>query len=171
LSTLTRKQLEAGSWLAVVRAYHACNRRYARLLEAFGLTVTQFDVLAAVRTLGPDAMPRAIADELVVTRGNITGVLHRLQERGLVSTRAHVRDGRSFVCQLTPDGEALLGKARAAAAAFIEEQLAPFGDAELEHTWQQMERMREHLASVDPQAIIRRTRSPQTGSHRSPSPT
>ena len=152
-----RKQLEAASWLAVVRAYQACNRRYARLLEAFGLTVTQFDVLTAVRALGPEAVPGAIADQLVVTRGNVTGVLHRLQEHGLLTTRAHARDGRSFICQLTPKGETLLLRARTAAAAFIEEQLAPFDDAELEYTRQQMERMREHLGSIDPEAIIRRT--------------
>ena len=155
----TRNQLESASWLAVVRAYQACNRRYAQLLDAFGLTITQFDVLSAVRALGPEAVPGNIAEALVVTRGNVTGVLQRLQDRGLLMTRAHARDGRSFVCELTPEGRTLLLEARAAAAGFITEQLAPFDDRELESTRRQMERMREHLADLDPDAIVRRTRS------------
>ncbi len=162
MTASTRRQLEAGSWLAVVRAYQACNRRYAQLLHAFDLTIAQFDVLTAVGALGAGAVPKAIADELVVTRGNITGVLHRLRERGLLETRAHARDGRSFVCTLTPAGESLLERARAAASAFIQEQLAPFGDEELADTRRQMERMRRHLQTLDPDAIVRRTQEPST---------
>ncbi len=50
-----RSKLQTRSWFAVVSAYQECHRRYARLLDAFGLTVTQFDVLLAVRRLGPRA--------------------------------------------------------------------------------------------------------------------
>ena len=72
-----RQQLEASSWFAVVRAYQECNRRYAQMLEHFDLTIPQFDVLTAIRRL-PAATPKQIADELVVTRGNISGLLQRL---------------------------------------------------------------------------------------------
>lgn len=149
-----RKKLEVASWFAVVRAYQECNRRYAQLLKSFDLTIPQFDVLSAVRQLDADATPRAIADELVVTRGNITGVLQRLQERSLLATRHHAHDGRSFVCTLTSTGSALLEEARAAAAAFVKNQLEPFDDRELRETEKQMTRMRLHLQSMDPDEII-----------------
>ncbi len=153
-----RKKLQESSWFAVVRAYQECNRRYAQLLHEFDLTIAQFDVLGAVETLGERAMPNAIADELVVTRGNVTGVLQRLKERGLLATRSHERDGRSFICELTSAGSDLLRQARSSAAIFIDQQLAPFDDTELKHTETQMNTMRMHLQTIDPPAIARRVR-------------
>lgn len=148
-----RQKLQASAWLAVVRAYQECNRRYAQMLQSFDLTVAQFDVMNTIHTLADHAVPKAIADQLLVTRGNITGVLRRLQDRGLVTTREHARDARSFVCDLTPDGERLFLDARAAAARFVAEQLAPFTDAELRDTERQMKRMRAHLQTIDPDAV------------------
>ena len=148
-----RQSLEASSWLAVVRAYQECNRRYTQMLDHFELTIPQFDVLSAIRRHDPSATPRLIADDLVVTRGNITGVLHRLQERGLVRTRAHETDGRSFYCELTPVGRRLLDKARRAATRFITFQLSEFSDEELEYTETSMTRMLAHLGTLDPARI------------------
>ena len=152
--TVSRRKLEASSWLSVVRAYQECQRRYTRLMEAFGLTTPQFDALNAIARLGEDATPKAIASELVVTRGNITGVLHRLEDAGLVATRANEADGRSFICLLTDKGVSLLQDARRAAAAFIREQLAPFSDKELVETESRMCRMRAHLMNIDPEAVV-----------------
>ena len=149
-----RRKLQASSWFAVVRAYQECTRRYSQLLKGFDLTIPQFDVLSAIHQLADQATPKAIADELVVTRGNITGVLHRLQERGLIRTRHNEQDGRSIVCELTPDGRELLKKARGAAALFIDAQLTPFDDATLRETEDQMKRMRSHLQTIDPDAIF-----------------
>ncbi len=159
MSTAERAKLQTTSWMAVVRAYQECTRRYAQLLHGFGLTIPQFDVLNAVTQLGDGATPKAIADRLVVTRGNITGVLHRLQDHGLLRTRTHEHDGRSFVCELTDAGNARLSQAHKAAAAFIAEQLAPFDDDALRFTEDNMNRMRAHLKTIDPDAIVARVRT------------
>ncbi len=150
---MNRLKLEARSWLAVIRAYQECTRRYAQLLAHYELTAPQLDVLTAINKHAPEATPKAIAEELVVTRGNITGLLNRLHERGLIDTRQHATDGRSFVCELTDDGRALLQRAMAAGGAFITEQLAIFDDSELEMTMQQMQRMEAHMREMDPDAI------------------
>lgn len=153
MSQSERKKLEASSWFSVVRTYQECTRRYAQMLHAFDLTLTQFDVLNAVRELGDAAMPKAIADRLVVTRGNITGVLHRLQERDLLRTRNNEHDGRSFYCELTSSGAALLDVARQATAVFIDRQLAPFSNDDLRVTERHMNKMRSHLMTIDPDTI------------------
>ncbi|MEL7538206.1 MAG: MarR family transcriptional regulator [Pseudomonadota bacterium] len=152
----SRQKLEAASWFAVVHAYEECRRRYSQMMKAFGLTVPQFDVMSAIARLGDAAQPKVIADDLVVTRGNITGVLHRLEENGLLRTRSNKEDGRSFICELTADGMALLEKARAAGTHFIREQLAPFDDAALRHTEEQMNAMHDHLQTIDPDRIVAR---------------
>lgn len=153
MTNASRQQLETGSWLAVVRAYAECNRRYARMLAHFDLTIPQYDVLSAILKLGPQATPRRIADELLVTRGNVTGLIQRLGQRGIITTRDHDSDGRSFVCEFTPAGSDTLKQARAAAARFIRQQLAVFDDAELEATRDMMTRMRTHLHNLDPDSL------------------
>ncbi len=151
-----RKKLEASSWFAVVRCYQECTRRYARLMQGFDLTIPQFDVLTAIHKLGAEATPKAIADELLVTRGNITGVLHRLQDHGLLSTRVNEQDGRSFVCELTDQGRTLFRQARLAASLFIDRQLAPFSDEELRESEEQMNRMYRHLHTIEPEHLAER---------------
>lgn len=154
-----RLKLQASSWLAVVRSYHECNRRYTQLLRGFDLTIPQFDVLNAILNNDADATPKRIADELVVTRGNITGVLQRLQERRLVRTRHHDNDGRSFVCELTASGKKLLKRARTAASIFITRQLSPFDDETLRETEELMKRMHRHLQTIDPEEILAKVAS------------
>lgn len=153
MNTSPRRRLEASSWFAVVRAYQACHLRYAQLLRQFDLTVPQFDALSAIHQLDEHATPMAIAERLVVTRGNITGVLRRLQDSGLVTTRSNQQDGRSFVCALTRRGAARLQAARTAASAFVEQQLAPFDTDTLQLTETLMNDMTRHLQTLDPVAI------------------
>ncbi|NND57052.1 MAG: MarR family transcriptional regulator [Xanthomonadales bacterium] len=154
MSDSKRMKSETSSWLAVVRAYQECNRRYSQMLAGFDLTVPQFDVMNSISALGDSATPKAIAERLIVTRGNITGVLHRLQDHSLVVTEQHDSDGRSFVCKLTKRGAARLAQARQAATIFIGKQLAPFNDARLVDTERTMTRMFEHLQTIEPEEII-----------------
>lgn len=158
-----RIKWQALSWFAVVRTYQECNRRYAALLRHYDLTVTQFDVLNAILRLGTDATPHAIAEQLVVTRGNITGVLRRLQDHGWVQTRRHNADGRSFVCDLTAAGHRQVERARRGAALFIDQQLSPFTDEDLRQTREQMDLMRAHLLTMDPDAIVRQAEAAEVG--------
>ncbi len=153
---VSRQKLEASSWIAVVRAYQECNRRYTQLLAGFELTIPQFDALNAIARLGTGATPKAVAAELVVTRGNLTGVLHRLEDAGLIRTRANEVDGRSFVCVVTRAGTRRLERARRAAALFVHEQLSPFSDTDLRRTEAQMATMQEHLKTIDPDELAAR---------------
>jgi DNA-binding MarR family transcriptional regulator len=153
-----RGRLQTRSWFAVVGAYQECHRRYARLLAAHGLTVTQFDALLAVGRLGEAATPAAIAEMLVVTRGNLSGVFDRLRGRDLITIRPSEQDRRSYTVSLTAAGEHALAGAQRAAAAFIDRQLAPFDDDELRQTEAIMNRMRDHLLTLDPDRIAEAAR-------------
>ena len=152
-------RLQASSWIAVVETYQECNRRYAQMLREFDLTVPQFDVLNAIHSLGEDALPKRIAERMLVTRGNVSGVLNRLQEHDLIVTRKTLCDRRSFVCELTPAGKELLEAAKYAAALFIEEQLSPFDEDEMQNIERQMRTMKAHLETLDPVAIALRAKT------------
>ena len=76
--------LRARSWIAVVQAYQACQRQYARLLADFELTIAQFDLLCVVHDGEGAATPALVAERLMVTRGNVSPLLRRVVERGWV---------------------------------------------------------------------------------------
>ena len=110
-------------------------------------------VLGAVSAFFIGAAGPAIAEDMLVTKGNVTGLVSRLESQGLLSRRPHETDGRSFCCELTGDGLALFREARNAAARFVSAQLEPFDDEALARTRDQMREMRDHLDAIDPHAI------------------
>ena len=141
------------AWLSVVQTYQLCQKRYEELLEQFGLTLAQFDALIAIDRLGEEALPKNIADSLVVTRGNVTGLLKRLASAGLITLRPHPVDGRASIAQLTSRAQIQLRRSKSAARSFVELQLKPFTKAELESTRKTMQTMHAHLQAMDIQAI------------------
>jgi DNA-binding MarR family transcriptional regulator len=151
--------LRARCWIAVVQAYQACQRQYARLLADFDLTVAQFDLLSAVHDAEGAATPASVAERLMVTRGNVSPLLRRVVERGWVKERPKPQDRRSLLLALTPRGASLLLRARQASACFIAEQLRPFDDVEVSRTLAQMLVMRSHLEAMDVDAVLQRARS------------
>ncbi len=150
-----RARLETASWFAVVKAYLECSKRYTQMLEHFDLTVAQYDVLRAIESLDTAAVPKLIAERLVVSRANITGVLRRLEERGLVRLTTHREDARSVVCTLTRRGRSLTARAHAAADRFVRAQLKPFDDQSLHQVEAWMRDMHEHLQTLDPEQLAK----------------
>ncbi len=142
------------AWFSVVEAYQTCNRLYEAMLQRFDLTVSQFDVLCAIEGLGADAQPKHIAERLVVTRGNVTGLLKGLVKRDLVTLHNHPEDGRARLCALTQRATQLMPQVRSAARRFIEVQLAPFSAQDLTHTHRLMTAMTQHLRTLNPAQLF-----------------
>ncbi|GEM_PF-1053163 len=149
----SRAALETSSWFAVVRAYEECGRRYGQMLEHFELSVSQFDVLVAIQHLGAEAMPKSIAERLLVTRANVTGLLRRLEERELIHMIPHHSDGRAMTCGLTDLGKRRVRGAQKAAERFVRAQTAGLTDRDLSRIESLMRDMYQHLQTLDPDAI------------------
>ena len=149
-------------WRTVVDAYSTVNQNYGRLLAPFELTTSQFDVLLGIESLGDEASPKAIAEGLLVTMGNITSVTRRLIDRGLVEQVANVKDKRSVYLRLTKSGLQLLKQAKGASKQFVQLQLGPFTQEEVENVGVMMQRMRQHLESDEFQSALERIISDQS---------
>ena len=150
---LTRTR--ADSWRAVVEAYQVCSQRYGSALNHVDLTPAQFEVMILIRSLKQNATPKRIAERLLVTKGNITGVTNRLLTRGLIDRRSHQTDGRSLVFELTSRGQKLLLEANKVAAEFVRQQLEPFTDEEVEIVGRLMRQMKQHLLLMDADSIAK----------------
>ena len=106
-----KHQLELGvrTWLHLNRIRHTVTRRLTAHLERYDLTPAQFGVLAQLQAV-PNISQQALADWLFVTKGNIVGLLNRLEDRGLVERRPDPEDGRTHVISLTEQGTALAAR-------------------------------------------------------------
>src|SRR5205085_10584860 len=69
----------------------------------------QFGVLAHLQA-APHISQQALAEWLFVTKGNMVGVLNRLECRQLVERRPDPQDGRTHLVSLTPQGAALAAR-------------------------------------------------------------
>jgi len=103
-----KHQLKLGvrTWLHLNRIMHTVGRRLSGHLQDYDLTLAQFGVLAQLQAV-PDISQQMLADWLFVTKGNMVGLLNRLEDRGLVERRPDPEDGRTHVVSLTKQGAAL----------------------------------------------------------------
>src|ERR1700682_5991760 len=106
-----KHQLELGvrTWLHLNRITHTVQRRLSEHLERYDLTLAQFGVLAHLQA-APHISQQALADWLFVTKGNIVGLLNRLEDRGVVRGRPAAEEGRTRRVSLTPQGAALAAR-------------------------------------------------------------
>jgi DNA-binding MarR family transcriptional regulator len=106
-----KHQLEQGvrTWLHLNRITHTVGRRLSRHLEHYDLTLAQFGVLAHLQA-APHISQQMLADRLFVTKGNMVGLLNRLECRKLVERRPDQEDGRTHVVSLTEQGAALAAR-------------------------------------------------------------
>lgn len=97
----------------LLRLAQAFARRRDEHLEAFGLTASDFDVLATVRrTEGPDGVkPRQLLRSVLITSGGLTKRLDRLEHAGLLARHPDPDDRRGTLIRLTKDGTALIDRA------------------------------------------------------------
>ncbi|QWD96168.1 MarR family winged helix-turn-helix transcriptional regulator [Polynucleobacter sp. MG-6-Vaara-E2] len=93
----------------LVSAYQAFERYSAPDVKAMGLTTTQFDVIA---TLGnqPLMTCKELGEKTLVTKGTLTGVLERLEAKGILERKLNPEDARSQMIGLTQAGQTLFEK-------------------------------------------------------------
>src|SRR5450759_4231535 len=88
----------------LAQCYQAFEQMSAMHVRSFGLTPSQFDIIA---TLGntPGMSFGELGEKTLITKGTLTGVVDRLEAKGLVKRVALPQDGRCSVVMLTRAGE------------------------------------------------------------------
>jgi MarR family 2-MHQ and catechol resistance regulon transcriptional repressor len=88
-------------------------------VHEYGLTTPQFGIIEALYHLGPLSLGQ-LADKLLVTGGNVTYVMDRLEAQGLVLRERSPRDRRIIQAKLTPEGRKLISEVFPGHGEFIE---------------------------------------------------
>ena len=100
-------------------------------VKKMGLTMTQFDILA---TLGnqPPMTCKELGEKTLILKGTMTGVLERMEAKGLIIKIPNEEDGRSYKIGLTKTGEKLFHKAFPEYAEYLGKAFAKLNKQDLE---------------------------------------
>jgi MarR family 2-MHQ and catechol resistance regulon transcriptional repressor len=103
----TERQRALRLWISLARCYATYARAVSGKVQEYGLTTPQFGILEALYHLGPLSLGE-LAEKLLVTGGNITYVMDRLEEQGLVYRDRSPADRRIIQAKLTEKGRDLI---------------------------------------------------------------
>jgi DNA-binding MarR family transcriptional regulator len=112
--------------LRIASCYNLLMREARRLvMNRWNLTLPQFDVLAELARADVGGFTFVeLSRLLLVTSGNLTGIVDRLEEQRLVERRPDTRDGRVIRVALTERGRRVTDQMLPAHAADIEDILS-----------------------------------------------
>ena len=102
--------LRSRLWFRLMRLMARMQAAVAERLREIGISVPQCDVLTTL-TEQEGVSQQELAERLYVTKGNISGLLDRLEEAGFVERRATATDRRQYAIHLTDSGRAMAERA------------------------------------------------------------
>ncbi len=108
------------AWLRLARVYQKVQHASTEQLSAWNLSLAQFDVLAQV-SAAEGSTQQVLADRLLVTKGNISQLLTKMERAGLIVRR---REGRISRIYLTEEGRRLVDSVVPRHEDFIAEQFS-----------------------------------------------
>jgi len=97
-------------WVRLLKAHGLVLRQVRRRVPE-GLTLPQFDVLVQLHRRDDGMTPGELTRALLVTAGNVTGIVSRLVAVDLARRQPVPEDGRTVLIRLTPRGRRLMRRA------------------------------------------------------------
>lgn len=117
-------------WFRFIRLHRRVSAAMATELKRIGLSIPQFDLLSTLSE-GEGLTQQALAERLYVTKGNVSGLVDRLVDAGLVERRPIPGDRRSHALHLTDEGQRLAKAGITAQEAYVGRTLGRLGTGEL----------------------------------------
>ena len=99
----------SAAFLSIVQAAEEMQRGLAELLKAHDLSIAQYNVLRILRGAGPEgATCGTVSENLIRHDPDVTRLVDRLDQRGLVDRARDTKDRRVVRTRITRAGAALL---------------------------------------------------------------
>ena len=118
-------------WIRLLRTARAIEAELReRLRVEFATTLPQFEVMAALARKDTGMTMTELSRFLMVSNGNVTGIIDRLVGDKLVVRKAPAEDRRAFIVRLTPKGTAQFAQIAKAHEGWVDQLLSEFGGAE-----------------------------------------
>lgn len=115
----------------LVRAYQAFSSYSETFVRQYDLTPAQFDVIATLGNTQGLSMGN-IGEKTLITKGTLTGVVDRLEKKGIVTREIPPENRRSVIVRLTPAGDELFRQVFPIHVADIHQHLETVDASEME---------------------------------------
>jgi DNA-binding MarR family transcriptional regulator len=103
-----------------------------RLRDKFGVTLPRFDLLAQLDR-APDGMTLGeLSRRMMVSNGNVTGLVERLVAQGLIKRRPSPKDRRAQIVTLTAEGRRFFRSMARANGDWIAEMFADLSSSDID---------------------------------------
>jgi MarR family 2-MHQ and catechol resistance regulon transcriptional repressor len=114
-----------------------------------GLTHAQFDIVA---TLGNTAgmSYKELGERTLITKGTLTGVIERLEQKGLVARERNSGDKRSFFVRLTPEGEQVFRDVFPKVIAHGRQLFATYSETDFDEMDSALRKLRQRILEAAP---------------------
>jgi DNA-binding MarR family transcriptional regulator len=109
-----------------------------RLRERIATTLPRFDLLAQLERVEDGLLLGELSRRMMVSNGNVTGLVERLVEAGLIERNVSEADRRAVRVRLTAKGRHVFGEMAAAHAEWIAELFAGLSEGEQEALWSRL---------------------------------
>lgn len=120
-------------WIRMLRTTRTVEARLREFLrDSYDTTLPRFDVLAALYRAEDGLQMSGLSKELLVSNGNVTGIVDRLVGDGLVQRDIVANDRRSMRVSLTAAGRKFFAKVADDHNALINDLFADIDGAELD---------------------------------------
>ncbi len=132
--------------LALWRTADRLRTRMNTVLEPFGVTGQQYNVLRILRGAEPDGLPTlTIAERMIEQSPGITRMVDRLERKGWVRRERLSEDRRCVICRITREGLELMQRLDEHVRV-ADDALTFLGPKPLDDLIATLERIRERLA-------------------------
>lgn len=130
------KKLELRLWLRMLSTTKLISQEIRRRLRnEFGATLPQFDLMAQLYREREGLRLGELSKRTMVTNGNVTGLVERLETDGLVLRVTPDGDRRVTVAKLTAKGETLFSAMAAAHEGWLRDMMADVDPAIVDELW------------------------------------
>jgi len=126
----------------LVRTYQAFYAYDEAHIRQLGLTLPQFDVIATLGNTSGMIMSQ-LAEKTLVTKGTLTGIVDRLEQKGLVRREVPPENRRCFIIVLTEKGQQLFEEIFPKHIDYLKERLKSLSNKEMEEIQAALKRLRD----------------------------
>lgn len=134
-------------WFRFVRLEARVRLAMTARLKGVGLSVAQTDVLSTL-TEREGISQQELAQRLYVTKGNISGLIDRLEAVGYVERRSLASDRRSHAIHLTDAGRLAASRGVEAQRAFVRETLGRLDSEDLDEFDRLIQSLRDQVRAL-----------------------
>jgi DNA-binding MarR family transcriptional regulator len=117
----------------------------SRLRGSFGITLPRFDLMAQLERQPDGLRMGELSKRMMVTGGNVTGIVAQLEREQLVARVPDPQDGRAFVVRLTPLGRTAFANMAAVHEGWVADLFRDIPADDKTHMIALLDKMKQHL--------------------------